>query len=152
MTRPSRACATAASKSVSSRSESGSVTPGKAAKAAGARILRGGAYKPRTSPYAFQGLGRRGLEILAEAREQTGLPIVTEVVDPADVPLVAEFADMLQIGTRNMANFPLLQAVGAVRKPVKMVAAIGPTAFTLKMAWLPSCKCWDWNRQTSCIA
>ena len=90
------------------------------AKAAGASLLRGGAYKPRTSPYAFQGLGAKGLEILAEVRDKTGLPIVTEVVDPADVPLVAEYADMLQIGTRNMANFALLQAVGAAGKPVML--------------------------------
>lgn len=88
------------------------------AQAAGATILRGGAYKPRTSPYAFQGLGVRGLEILADAREATGLPIVTEVVDARDVPVVAEYADMLQIGTRNMANFGLLQAVGEAGKPV----------------------------------
>ena len=86
--------------------------------AAGATMLRGGAYKPRTSPYAFQGLGEKGLEILAEARERTGLPVVTEVVDPKDVEVVAEYADMLQIGTRNMQNFPLLQAVGEAGKPV----------------------------------
>ena len=90
------------------------------AKAAGASLLRGGAYKPRTSPYAFQGLGVKGLEILALVRDQTGLPIVTEVVDARDVPLVAEYADMLQIGTRNMANFALLQAVGAAGKPVML--------------------------------
>lgn len=88
------------------------------AKAAGATLLRGGAYKPRTSPYAFQGLGVKGLEILADVRETTGLPIVTEVVDARDVPVVAEHADMLQIGTRNMANFALLQAVGDAGKPV----------------------------------
>lgn len=88
------------------------------AKAAGATLLRGGAYKPRTSPYAFQGLGVKGLEILADVRETTGLPIVTEVVDARDVPVVAEHADMLQIGTRNMANFGLLQAVGDAGKPV----------------------------------
>ena len=88
------------------------------AKAAGATIMRGGAYKPRTSPYAFQGLGEKGLEILAAVRETTGLPIVTEVVDPRDVPVVAEYADMLQIGTRNAANFGLLQAVGEAGKPV----------------------------------
>ncbi len=86
--------------------------------AAGATILRGGAYKPRTSPYAFQGLGVRGLEILAEVREATGMPVVTEIVDAADVAVVAEHADMLQIGTRNMANFSLLQAVGEAGKPV----------------------------------
>ncbi|MFL6061127.1 MAG: 3-deoxy-7-phosphoheptulonate synthase [Marmoricola sp.] len=88
------------------------------AKAAGATLLRGGAYKPRTSPYAFQGLGRQGLEILADVRETTGLPIVTEIVDARDVAVVAEHADMLQIGTRNMANFGLLQAVGDAGKPV----------------------------------
>ena len=88
------------------------------AKAAGATIMRGGAYKPRTSPYAFQGLGEKGLEILAAVRETTGLPIVTEVVDARDVPVVAEYADMLQICTRNAANFGLLQAVGEAGKPV----------------------------------
>jgi 3-deoxy-7-phosphoheptulonate synthase len=90
------------------------------AKGAGATLLRGGAYKPRTSPYAFQGLGLRGLEILAEARAVTGLPVVTEVVDASDVPLVAEWADMLQVGTRNMQNFALLQAVGSAGKPVML--------------------------------
>ncbi|MFL6171963.1 MAG: 3-deoxy-7-phosphoheptulonate synthase [Marmoricola sp.] len=88
------------------------------AKAAGATLLRGGAFKPRTSPYAFQGLGVKGLEILADVRETTGLPIVTEVVDARDVAVVAEHADMLQIGTRNMANFGLLQAAGGSGKPV----------------------------------
>lgn len=90
------------------------------AKAAGATLLRGGAFKPRSSPYAFQGLGEEGLRILADVREATGLPIVTEVVDPGDVALVAEYADMLQVGTRNMANFTLLQAVGSVGKPVML--------------------------------
>ncbi len=97
------------------------------ARDAGATMLRGGAYKPRTSPYAFQGLGLRGLEILAEARELTGLPVVTEVVDPADVKQVAEHADMLQIGTRNMQNFPLLQAVGSVSKPVLLKRGLTAT-------------------------
>jgi len=97
------------------------------AKNAGAKILRGGAYKPRTSPYAFQGLGPLGLEILAEARAATGLPVVTEVVDPADVPLVAEYADMLQIGTRNAQNFGLLQAVGAAGKPVLLKRGLTAT-------------------------
>ena len=97
------------------------------AKEAGATLLRGGAYKPRTSPYAFQGLGLKGLEILAAARERTGLPVVTEVVDPADVPRVADYADMLQIGTRNMQNFPLLQAVGGVRKPVMLKRGLTAT-------------------------
>jgi 3-deoxy-7-phosphoheptulonate synthase len=88
------------------------------ARAAGATLLRGGAFKPRTSPYAFQGLGLRGLEILADVGRTTGLPIVTEVVDARDVEVVAEHADMLQIGTRNMANFGLLQAAGSAGKPV----------------------------------
>ncbi|WP_110181619.1 3-deoxy-7-phosphoheptulonate synthase [Nocardioides solisilvae] len=88
------------------------------AQSAGATLLRGGAYKPRTSPYAFQGLGEEGLEILASVRRATGLPIVTEVVDARDVEVVARHADMLQIGTRNMANFGLLQAVGESGKPV----------------------------------
>jgi 3-deoxy-7-phosphoheptulonate synthase len=88
------------------------------AQSAGATILRGGAFKPRTSPYAFQGLGVAGLEILADIRRATGMPICTEVVDARDVPVVAEHADMLQIGTRNMANFGLLQAVGQTGKPV----------------------------------
>lgn len=88
------------------------------AKAAGATLLRGGAFKPRTSPYAFQGLGEKGLAILAEVREATGLPVVTEVVDAGDVPLVASYADMLQVGTRNMSNFSLLQAVGESGRPV----------------------------------
>jgi len=90
------------------------------AKAAGATLLRGGAYKPRTSPYAFQGLGEAGLRILADVRTETGLPIVTEVVDAHDVELVASYADMLQVGTRNMANFALLQAVGQVGRPVML--------------------------------
>lgn len=89
-----------------------------AVKEAGANLLRGGAYKPRTSPYAFQGLGPKGLEILVEAREQTGLPIVTEVLDPHDIPTVAETADVLQIGARNMQNFRLLQQVGQTGLPV----------------------------------
>ncbi len=83
-----------------------------ACKEAGAKILRGGAYKPRTSPYSFQGLGEEGLRYLAEAREETGMPIVTEVMDPSLVPLVADYADILQIGARNMQNYALLNAVG----------------------------------------
>lgn len=97
------------------------------AKSAGATILRGGAYKPRTSPYAFQGLGVRGLEILADVREATGLPVVTEVVDARDVGVVAELADMLQVGTRNMANFGLLQAVGEAGKPVLLKRGMSST-------------------------
>jgi 3-deoxy-7-phosphoheptulonate synthase len=97
------------------------------AKSAGAGLLRGGAFKPRTSPYAFQGLGEAGLKILAEAREETGLPIVTEVVDAQDVPLVSEYADMLQIGTRNMQNFALLQAAGSAGKPVMLKRGMNAT-------------------------
>jgi 3-deoxy-7-phosphoheptulonate synthase len=87
-------------------------------KAAGADMLRGGAFKPRTSPYSFQGLGIQGLKILEKAKQETGLPIVTEVVDPRDVSWVAEFADVLQIGTRNMQNFSLLKEVGSAGRPV----------------------------------
>jgi len=89
-----------------------------ACKEAGAHILRGGAFKPRTSPYSFQGLGEEGLRYLAEAREATGMPVITEVMDPALVPLVCEYADILQIGTRNMQNYPLLNAVGHSQHPV----------------------------------
>ncbi|MBO3745546.1 3-deoxy-7-phosphoheptulonate synthase [Streptosporangiaceae bacterium NEAU-GS5] len=97
------------------------------AKAAGATLLRGGAFKPRTSPYAFQGLGEEGLRILADVREQTGLPVVTEVVDAHDVPLVASYADMLQVGTRNTQNFALLQAVGRAGKPVMLKRGMSGT-------------------------
>ncbi len=83
-----------------------------ACKEAGAHVLRGGAFKPRTSPYAFQGMGEEGLKYLAEAREITGMPIVTEVMEPALVPLVCEYADILQVGARNMQNYALLHAVG----------------------------------------
>ncbi len=86
--------------------------------AGGAQILRGGAYKPRSSPYSFQGLAVKGLEILARVRERTGLPVVTEIIAPELVPLVADYADMLQIGARNMQNFALLEAVGQCNKPV----------------------------------
>ncbi len=89
-----------------------------AVKDAGANMLRGGAFKPRTSPYAFQGLGLRGLKLLAKAGRQTNLPIVTEVIDPRDVSWVAEFADVLQIGTRNMQNYSLLKEVGQTGRPV----------------------------------
>lgn len=87
-------------------------------KEAGADMLRGGAFKPRTSPYSFQGLGIKGLRILEKAKKETGLPIVTEVLDPRDVSWVSEFADVLQIGTRNMQNFSLLKEVGKTKKPV----------------------------------
>src|ERR1700728_2157824 len=97
------------------------------ARAAGASLLRGGAYKPRSSPYAFQGLGEAGLKILADVRAETGLPIVTEVIDQRDVDLVASYADMLQVGTRNMQNFPLLQAVGGIGKPVMLKRGMNAT-------------------------
>jgi len=97
------------------------------AQAAGAALLRGGAYKPRTSPYAFQGLGEAGLKILSDVRDETGLPIVTEVVDAADVELVAGYADMLQVGTRNMQNFALLQAVGEAGRPVLLKRGMNAT-------------------------
>jgi 3-deoxy-7-phosphoheptulonate synthase len=87
-------------------------------KEAGANMLRGGAFKPRTSPYAFQGLGIKGLKILEKAKKATGLPIVTEVIDPRDVLWVCEYADVLQIGARNMQNFSLLKEVGKAGKPV----------------------------------
>lgn len=93
----------------------------------GAQMLRGGAFKPRTSPYSFQGLGKKGLELLALARSASGLPVVTEVMDTADVELVAEYADVLQIGSRNMQNFPLLKAVGRIRKPVLLKRGMAAT-------------------------
>lgn len=99
-------------------SESQVLETAHAVKDAGADMLRGGAFKPRTSPYAFQGLGLRGLKILEKARQETGLPIVSEVVDPRDVSWVAEFADVLQIGARNMQNFSLLKEVGRAGRPV----------------------------------
>jgi 3-deoxy-7-phosphoheptulonate synthase len=97
------------------------------AKAAGATLLRGGAFKPRSSPYAFQGLGEQGLRILADVRAETGLPVVTEVVDVSDVELVASYADMLQVGTRNAQNFSLLQAVGEAGKPVMLKRGMSST-------------------------
>jgi len=86
--------------------------------AAGARILRGGAYKPRSSPYAFQGLGIEGLKILSKARRETGLAIVTEVMSEEDVEVIAEYADLMQVGTRSMENYALLEALGGCRRPV----------------------------------
>ncbi len=91
-----------------------------AVKEGGAHLLRGGAYKPRSSPYAFQGLGEDGLRYLAEAREETGLPIITEVMEPALTPLVCDYADVLQIGARNMQNYALLHAVGESQHPVML--------------------------------
>jgi 3-deoxy-7-phosphoheptulonate synthase len=93
----------------------------------GANMLRGGAFKPRTSPYSFQGHGELGLEMLAEVRELTGLPVVTEVMEPGQVELVAHYADVLQIGSRNMMNFPLLRAVSAIDKPVLLKRGFAST-------------------------
>jgi 3-deoxy-7-phosphoheptulonate synthase len=108
-------------------SEGQAMEAARSAKDAGATILRGGAFKPRTSPYSFQGLGARGLEILAECRSETGLPVVTEVLEPRDVELVAAWADALQIGTRNMQNFALLKEVGATSKPVLLKRGLSAT-------------------------
>ena len=105
-----------------------------AVKEAGAHALRGGAYKPRTSPYSFQGLGEEGLEYLAEARSLTGLPVVTEVMAPELVPLVASFADVLQIGARNMQNYALLHAAGESQKPVLVKRGMSATVEELLMA------------------
>ena len=96
-------------------------------KRSGATLLRGGAYKPSTSPYSFQGMGKDGLEILAEARALTGLPVITEVLDPRDVPLVEEYADIMQIGARNMQNFNLLKECGKARKPVMLKRGLSAT-------------------------
>lgn len=96
-------------------------------KAAGAHILRGGAFKPRTLPYSFQGLGEEGLKILAKARDETGMPIITEVMAPEDVELVESYTDILQIGARNMQNFPLLRRVGTAEKPVMLKRGMSAT-------------------------
>jgi 3-deoxy-7-phosphoheptulonate synthase len=98
-----------------------------AVKEAGAMGLRGGAFKPRTNPYQFQGLGEEGLKYLAEAREQTGLAVVTEAIGAEQVPLVADYADVIQVGTRNMQNFPLLNAVGKAGKPVLLKRGFAAT-------------------------
>jgi 3-deoxy-7-phosphoheptulonate synthase len=108
------------------------LTTARAVKSAGARLLRGGAYKPRTSPYDFQGLGEEALELLAEARRETGLPVVTEVMSTEDVDAICEHADMLQVGARNMQNFALLRRLATVDKPVLLKR--GPSA-TVK-EWL----------------
>ena len=102
--------------------------------AAGATVLRGGAFKPRTSPYAFQGLGVEALRYLAEARERTGLPVITEVMEPNQVDIVAEYADILQIGTRNMQNYSLLRDVGRVARPVMLKRGYGATVEEWLMA------------------
>ena len=103
-------------------------------KDAGAAMLRGGAYKPRTSPYAFQGLGQEGLRLLAEAKERTGLPIVTELMDARDLEAVLEVADVIQVGARNMQNFPLLAEIGRSRCPVLLKRGLSATLDELLMA------------------
>ena len=105
-----------------------------AVKEAGARALRAGAYKPRTSPYSFQGYGEDALKWMAEAREQTGLAVVTEVMAPEQVPLVSQYTNVMQIGARNMQNFPLLNAVGACMKPVLLKRGMMSTIEELLMA------------------
>ncbi len=105
-----------------------------AVKEAGAHVLRGGAFKPRTSPYTFQGMGEAGLELLAEARELTGLPVVTEVMSPDQIDLVTRYADMLQIGARNMQNYALLHAVGESNHPVLLKRGMSATIEDLLMA------------------
>jgi 3-deoxy-7-phosphoheptulonate synthase len=105
----------------------GLIEAAQSVKASGATMLRGGAFKPRTSPYSFQGLGEEGLKILALARDLTGLPVVTEVMEPEQVDLVAAYADMLQIGSRNMSNFPLLRRAAASGKPILLKRGFSAT-------------------------
>jgi len=107
---------------------------GWAVKEAGAHILRGGAFKPRSSPYSFQGLGEEGLRLLAQARKEIGLPVVTEVMEPQLVPLVTTYADILQIGARNMQNYALLHAVGEAQRPVLLKRGLMSTIEELLMA------------------
>ncbi len=108
-------------------SETQLLTVARAVRDAGARMLRGGAFKPRTSPDSFRGLGEEGLKLLALARAETGLPVVTEVMDPRLIPLVSQYADMLQVGSRNMQNFPLLEELGRSRVPVLLKRGMGST-------------------------
>jgi len=108
-------------------SEKQALATARAVKEAGATIFRGGAFKPRTSPYAFQGLGLEGLKILARVREETGLPVVTEAVDQESLGMIEEYADMIQIGTRNMQNFSLLRMAGKARKPVMLKRGMSAT-------------------------
>ncbi|MBW2147654.1 MAG: 3-deoxy-7-phosphoheptulonate synthase [Deltaproteobacteria bacterium] len=106
----------------------------RAVKEAGASVLRGGAFKPRTSPYSFQGLEKEGLEMLAEVRKETGLPVVTEIMTIGDLDLVCQYADILQIGARNVQNYPLLRKVGTTRKPVLLKRGMMVTVEELLMA------------------
>lgn len=106
----------------------------KSVKEAGAHILRGGAFKPRTSPYSFQGLGEKGLKFMAKAKEETGLPVVTEVMDTRDVSLVEKYADIIQVGARNMQNFQLLKEVGLCKKPIFLKRGLSSTVKELLMS------------------
>ncbi len=106
----------------------------KAVKKAGAHILRGGAFKPRTSPYSFQGLGEKGLKFMVKAKEETGLPVVTEVMDTRDVALVEKYADIIQVGARNMQNFQLLKEVGLCNKPIFLKRGLSSTVKELLMS------------------
>jgi len=115
-------------------SEEQIVASARAVRAAGATALRGGAFKPRSSPYSFQGLGKRGLEFLATARRETGLPIVTEALDEEGASLVAEYADCIQIGARNMQNYSLLRAVGRLGKPVLLKRGMAATIVDLLLS------------------
>jgi len=115
-------------------SESQITTIAKEVSKAGARVLRGGAFKPRTSPYSFQGLGKLGLQFLAEARRATGMPVITEVMDTKDLDLVCEYADCLQVGARNMQNFSLLREVGRTKLPVMLKRGMAATIKDLLMS------------------
>jgi 3-deoxy-7-phosphoheptulonate synthase len=115
-------------------SEEQTLATARAVKAAGATALRGGAFKPRTSPYSFQGMKEDGLKILAAAREETGLAVVTEVIAAEDIPLVAKYADVLQIGARNMQNYRLLEALGDIGKPVLLKRGASATLDELLLA------------------
>ena len=110
------------------------LTTARAVRDGGASLLRGGAYKPRTSPYAFQGLGQEGLRLLAEAKEETGLPIVTELMDARDIEAVVDVADVIQIGARNMQNYSLLSEIGRAGKPVLIKRGLSSTLEELLMA------------------
>jgi 3-deoxy-7-phosphoheptulonate synthase len=110
------------------------MTTARAVKKAGAHMLRGGAFKPRTSPYSFQGMEEEGLKLLAEARDETGMAVVTEVMNPRDIELVASYADILQIGARNMSNFSLLKELGAIDKPILLKRGMMSTVKELLMS------------------